>query len=332
MLYLEGRIKTASFPFPSDADSYSEQEAREIVEYCRKKDIDVIPIVPSLGHTEMFLQYPELEHLAELYPDMPGRFWGRHANMTCPEREDAYKFFTGYYSEIASLFPGKYFHVGADESWNIGYCESCRERFRRDGKGDGIFRNYLIRMHRILKNNGKRMLMWDDMFEIYPDALDGIPRDIIPCQWHYCDSNDYPRNHFTHHRRYEAFVEYKRRGMEFLACPAAWRSGNIAGMAHYGRKYGAMGQILTMWERSNAAYFTSYPLVAYAGKLLSEPPMEPDREIELLTETVREVTESTPEQAAEFSRLFNSGCERIASYRISSEYFSGEIHQVELQQ
>lgn len=330
VLYLEGRVRTASFPFPSTADSYSEQEVMEIVKYCRIRDIDVIPVVPSLSHTEMFLQYPELKPLAELYPDKSGRF-SSHLDMCCPEREETYRFFSGYYAEIAALFPGKYFHVGADESWNIGFCPACRERIRRERKGDGIFRDYLIRIHKVLETNGKRMLMWDDMFEIYPEALDGIPRNIILCQWYYVDNNDYPRNHFLHHRRHEVFAEYKRLGMDFLVGPSTRLGGNIIGMTHYARKYGAIGQILTMWGRSTSFYYRSYPLISFAGRLWSEPPMDPAGETGLLVKTVQEVTEGTPAQAAELSRLFNSNSERATSYPVSSEYFTGEIHQMELQ-
>ena len=52
VLYLEGRIKTPTFPFLSDKESYSPDEIKEIVKYGEKKKIDIIPVISTFGHTE----------------------------------------------------------------------------------------------------------------------------------------------------------------------------------------------------------------------------------------------------------------------------------------
>ena len=41
------------------------------------------------------------------------------------------------------------------------------------------------------------MMIWDDMFEFYPEALEDLPRDVVMCSWHY-DNNitDLPQGYF----------------------------------------------------------------------------------------------------------------------------------------
>ncbi|MBR2723762.1 MAG: hypothetical protein IKB77_05455, partial [Lentisphaeria bacterium] len=43
MLYLEDRIKTASYPYIPDEESYSVQEMRELVAFAAEKNLELIP-------------------------------------------------------------------------------------------------------------------------------------------------------------------------------------------------------------------------------------------------------------------------------------------------
>ena len=60
VLYLEGRIKTASFPFELPEGSYTPEQMQQVVAHATERGIDVIPAVSCLGHAEQFLQFPEL--------------------------------------------------------------------------------------------------------------------------------------------------------------------------------------------------------------------------------------------------------------------------------
>ena len=55
VLYLEDRVKTPSYPYPADADSYSLEEMARIVRYGVSIGLDVVPVISPLGHTERFL-------------------------------------------------------------------------------------------------------------------------------------------------------------------------------------------------------------------------------------------------------------------------------------
>ena len=62
VLYLEGRIKTKSFPYPVAGEYYTPEEMKAVVSYASKKNIDVIPVVSVLGHAELFLKHKINSH------------------------------------------------------------------------------------------------------------------------------------------------------------------------------------------------------------------------------------------------------------------------------
>jgi len=50
VLYLEGRIRTDSFPYPTPDYSYTLADMETIVRHARQAGMEVIPVVTSLGH------------------------------------------------------------------------------------------------------------------------------------------------------------------------------------------------------------------------------------------------------------------------------------------
>ena len=173
-LYLEGRIRTKIFPFMDKTESYTSDDMRKIVDYAGKQKIDVLPVVSTLGHAEHFLERPELEHLAELRGGKTGKF-SKAKTVFCPSLKETYKFLEAYLVEIAQLFPFEYFHAGCDEAFDIGVCDLCKEKNHGE-----IFTDHLKKIHEIVVGKlGKKMIVWDDLFECYPAALKEIPRDII---------------------------------------------------------------------------------------------------------------------------------------------------------
>jgi hypothetical protein len=264
-LYLEGRIRTKSFPYPAEDESYSPGEMREIVKYAAERNLELIPVISFLGHVEMFLKYKELEHLAELRGDAKGRFVDLKT-VFCPSVKETRTFIEKYISEIIDIFPSRYFHAGCDEAWDIGICPLCRNR---DGGESGIFVKHVNDLHKIIAGKyKKKMIIWDDLFENYPDALPAIPRDIIMCSWHYDNLVDIPRSHFNNRLKIDKFAEYDRLGFEYFLAPSAnYNYRNTETFTEYARKYKPLGGWMTVWSLSHTFHFREYPLIAYAGRL-----------------------------------------------------------------
>ena len=93
LLYLEDRIKTASYQLPADNEVYTADDIKRIVKFAAEHNVEVVPCVATLGHAERFLRHKELEHLAELQGDMIGRFGGTRKLSFCVTHPDFYDFF-----------------------------------------------------------------------------------------------------------------------------------------------------------------------------------------------------------------------------------------------
>ena len=62
LLYLEDRIKTASYQLPADNEVYTVDEIKHIVAYAAERGVEVVPCVATLGHAERFLRHKAETH------------------------------------------------------------------------------------------------------------------------------------------------------------------------------------------------------------------------------------------------------------------------------
>ena len=269
-LYLEGRVRTKSFPYPADNECYTSEQMREIVEHASAKGIDVVPGISLLGHAELFLQYQELEETAELRDGKNGRFWSNCKFAFCPSQEATYKFFEKYLEEICAIFPSEYFNIGLDEVWDIGYCDKCKTMIDDFSDEQRLFLNNLLRHHKVLTRLGKRVMMWDDMFEFYHDILEEVPRNIIMVNWQYDNDVQYCKGHFSNLKVEHVLAEYDRLGFEYIIAPSDYSSANVRTFTEYAESFKPLGGLVTAWGKKTCFMYKSMPTIAYAGRLWSD--------------------------------------------------------------
>jgi len=316
-LYLEGRVRTETFPYPAEEDSYTPEQMRDIVACAAEKGMEVIPATQALAHAELFLRYRQMEGLSELHDtNMRGR-WDTAARVHetfCPSLEGTRDFLAGYFAELAELFPSKYFHVGLDEAWHLGTCNRCRAR--PEGQ-QGIWIEYIQWLHQVVAGRlGKRMMVWDDMFQHYPQALGAIPKDIVLCCWHYDTIGDVPRWHFGDRQRIDKLTAFSEMGFDCLIAPADASWTNPVTFSRYAAERPCLGGLLTMWEKGSSFYEASLPLVGATGRLWNgAAPDDAFRESVQSLFGVSEVAFTALVQAAADRGGFGAGLSgRMASY------------------
>ncbi len=269
-LYLEGAVRTPSFPQRAREKAYEAGEIAEIVAQATAVGMEVIPGLATLGHAGHFMEHPELRPLDELAPEGV-------SNTFCPSRPGTHAFLEAYVSEVAALFPSRNVHVGCDEVWALAQCPVCRERGR-----EGVFLDHLLRMHRLLLRLGKRMWIWSDMLEsLPPGALEQIPKDVVLCEWQYVAAHlgyDGVAGHFNNLARRDALALYERSGHEsLLCCGGEWSNGQCdwAGpleMTEMGRgRPGVLGGLVTHWKMTTTFLPGLEPTVAWVGHWWSHP-------------------------------------------------------------
>lgn len=273
-LYLEGRVRTPSFPWPAPEQSYSPGQMKEIVSYAAQRQMDVIPIISTLGHVELFLRHEPLKPLAELRGGGVGRHGRQGLSAFCPSQEATYRFLEAYFTELAEIFPSKIFHIGCDEVWDMGCCTLCTERLRNGERLDDLYAKHIVRMHQIVTGKlGRRVMMWDDFLEELPTALDAIPTDIIQCVWQYDTLVDQTKTHWGRRRRDHRMADYDRRGISYVVGPwAACGVRNTESLTHYAQRFEPMGGLLTLWD--GHLLEDQYAVIAFAGRRWSDPKAE----------------------------------------------------------
>ena len=153
---------------------YTQQQAREIVEYAKERYITVIPEIDMPGHMlGVLAAYPELGCTGGPY-QVSGN-WGVFDDILCAGNEKTYQFIQDVMDELMDIFPSKYIHLGGDEApktrWTT--CEKCQGLIKSLGiKGDkectaeNRLQGYLVsRIEKYLNQKGRKIIGWDEILE-----------------------------------------------------------------------------------------------------------------------------------------------------------------------
>ena len=258
ILYLEDRIKTPSYPYGTDEESYSPDEIRRIVAHAQSVGVEVIPSLEALGHCERFLRHPELQHLSETREGVTGRYSANH-NTFCPSLPETKAFLRAYMTEVLALFPSQYADVDYDESWSIARCSVCKEKGERAAFLESVMHSY-----ETVKACGKRMLMADDMLEHFEGIEYDLPKDIILTPWHYVHFDRNPEGHFNTSLRVDILKRYEQLGFEVILL--SYESlFSVDCISRYANRNNVKGLSVTTWELTERQNDRNLPIIAYAG-------------------------------------------------------------------
>ncbi|GBE26500.1 beta-hexosaminidase [bacterium BMS3Bbin03] len=253
MPYLEDLFTSKKYPaIGKGRGRLSPKEVRELQNYAKKYFVQVIPIFELLGHSENILIQPQFAHLAEF----PG---AASLNTTNPE---TYKFLKTIIQELAHQFVSPYFNAGLDESWDVGKGKS--KRFVKRYNIATVHVNHYKKVYRMLKKQGKTMIMYGDIILRNPEILTQLPKDIIIMDWHYNASANFPSVEF-----------FARTGRKFLISPGVsdWLrifpdlTNALVNIKYYTQKgamYGALGSIVSTWGDYGAANFKELDWLGFA--------------------------------------------------------------------
>jgi hexosaminidase len=155
---------------PTYGGYYTQQQIKDIVKYAAERSITIVPELDVPGHSAAAIaSYPFLSCTQQ--PQLPmtgGNYSGVSSNL-CPGNDSVFTFLQDVYSEVLSLFPSKYIHIGGDEvdktSWK--HCPKCQERMKAEGlKNEEELQSYFVhRMEDFLISQNRKMIGWDEILE-----------------------------------------------------------------------------------------------------------------------------------------------------------------------
>ena len=153
---------------------YTQEQAKEIVQYAADRYITVIPEIDLPGHMQAALAaYPELGCTGGPYEVWTQ--WGVSDNVLCAGNDQTIQFIKDVLAEIIQIFPSEYIHVGGDECPKVKWetCPKCQARIKALGlKSDKQhtkeerLQSYVIHeAEEFLNANGRQMIGWDETLE-----------------------------------------------------------------------------------------------------------------------------------------------------------------------
>jgi len=150
---------------------YTQDEAREIVEYASKRYITVVPEIEMPGHaTAAIAAYPELSCDGKQIE--VETVHGIHKNLFCVGKESTFTFLENILKETCEIFPSKYIHIGGDEAvkdrWEA--CPHCQKRIKDLGiKDENELQGYFTRrIDKFMRKQGRVIIGWDEILEGHP--------------------------------------------------------------------------------------------------------------------------------------------------------------------
>jgi hexosaminidase len=255
-IYMENVFDYRNQPLiaPKGAAITPEQIA-ELVTYAKKYFVTILPEQQAFGHLHHVLKYEIYNDLAET----------PHGHVLAPVNEKSYDLIKSMYAELVPLFPSPLFHIGSDETFELGRGQS---KAKADQVGLGrVYLEHLQRVSQIMQPYGKRLMFWADIAEHYPDLLNILPKQMIPVAWEYD-----PRPSFDN-----MLQPFKNAGFELFVSPGAnnWNRIypnfdaayiNIHNFVRDGQKFGAIGVLNTTWDDDGESLFEmTWPALVYGA-------------------------------------------------------------------
>lgn len=199
-------IESKAFPRlhreAAGGDYLTQDQVRDLIAYAAQRGIRIVPELDLPGHcTSILTVYPELAAVRRDY--VLQDHWGVFDPVMDPTNERVYSFLDTLLTEVASLFPDEYFHIGGDEvtgkDWKRN--DSIQRFMKRMGLGSTVAlqNHFNRRVQGILRKSGKKVIGWDEilMSEIDDNAakeafhkgdyktlvLTDVPKDIVIQSW-----------------------------------------------------------------------------------------------------------------------------------------------------
>ena len=243
--YFENTLLLPSDPLAAPpGGSLTPEQVKELVTYARQYHITIVPDQESFGHLHHVLKW-------ELHQDEAET---PHGYMLAPGQAGTLPLIKDWFADVAQEFPSPFIHIGADETFDLGVGRT-HSAVAQQGYGT-VYVAFLRQIHDALVPLNRRLLFWGDIGDANPDAVAGLPKDMIAVPWDYSAQTDFAK----------LIQPFARNGMETWVAPgdsnwnevyprdktALW---NIQGFIAAGQSLGSTGALTTVWNDDGEGLF-----------------------------------------------------------------------------
>jgi len=163
---IESKVYPRLHEIASDGMYFTHEQVREMINYAHQRGIRIVPEIDVPGHsTAMIFAYPHLASIPRQYALQD--HWGVFDPTLDPTKSTTYTFLDSLLTEVASLFPDQYFHIGGDENTGRDWKKNpaIQSFMKENGFNTTLqLQNYFNRkVQAILQKNGKIAIGWDEV-------------------------------------------------------------------------------------------------------------------------------------------------------------------------
>jgi hexosaminidase len=258
--YFEHTLAYRSLPLVAPpGGGLTRDDVKELVAYAKQYHVDVVPEQEAFGHLHHLLKYEIYSPLAET----------PHGHVLAPGQPGSMRLIREMFAEIDSLFPSRFVHLGADETFELGRGQTM-DRVAGEGLG-AVYIGFLKQIEAALRADSnaadgnrasrarqrdKRFLFWGDIAQNSPDLVATLPKDMIAVAWEYGPAPRYDR----------LLTPFVQANMETWVAPGVnnWNRvypnysdalRNIQGFIRDGQRLGSTGALNTTWDDDGEALF-----------------------------------------------------------------------------
>jgi hypothetical protein len=224
--------------------SLTPEEVKELVAYARQYHVTIIPEQEAFGHLHHVLKW-------ELYQDVAET---PHGYVLAPGQPGTLPLIKDWFTQAAQEFPSPFIHIGADETFDLGVGRT-QQAVEQQGYGP-VYVDFLKQIHDALAPLNRRLLFWGDIGDENPNAVSGLPKDMIAVPWNYWDSTGFDK----------MIEPFAKNGIETWVAPgdANWNQvypvaktalWNIQGFIRDGQRLGSTGALTTVWNDDGEGLF-----------------------------------------------------------------------------
>lgn len=179
-LYSETNIELDGYPLLSQYGRLSKAQVKELIAYARERFIDVVPCVELYGHLHDLARVETYAALGEM----------THGGEINPLDSKAQALIRDWVDQFAALFPSPYFHVGLDETYELGKVPGRQLPPQKAGE---IYLNFFKQVSDMVSAKGKRVMVWSDILLQHPEVIPKLPPGTIAVPWRYAIEASYDK-------------------------------------------------------------------------------------------------------------------------------------------
>ncbi len=162
----------------TDGGFYTQEDMREMIRYAKDLNITILPEIDVPAHSlALIASFPNLSCTQQQYSVNAGfRTPNRVDNALCIGNDSVFLMLDKIFTELATLFPSEYIHIGGDEAYKGFWadCPKCRKRMSDEhlANVEELQSYFVKRIEGILKSKGKKLIGWDEILEggLAPEA------------------------------------------------------------------------------------------------------------------------------------------------------------------